>query len=91
MEVSTMFYFCRYCVFTWDGRDVNASLINYRRSSSKNNQSTRSASVLFTETLACETIVSNGYVLGIKVHLSQLGAISLICQDILSGSRLCVQ
>ena len=20
MEVSTMFYICRYCVFTWDGR-----------------------------------------------------------------------
>ncbi len=24
MEVSTMFYICRYCVFTWDGRnDIN--------------------------------------------------------------------
>ncbi len=26
MEVSTMFYICRYCVFTWDGSSAYSSL-----------------------------------------------------------------
>ncbi len=27
MKVSTMLYICRYCIFTWDGRFVNAPMI----------------------------------------------------------------